>query len=182
MSSKEDPRFDVELDLEIREEFGRAASACRKANMLGRSELAKRAGMDPRTIVRIENAGNVRKASVFRLAAALEHLDPNLFFDFLSGEVTLTAPDQVPALLVAEWRDQKVRKKNGRVISGKIDSNHSVARAWKSLRELCDDILKPGFPKWPRDLGLSALLFVVHFSMLTGARGWIHGTPCRCGF
>ena len=41
---------------------------------------------------------------------------------------------------------------------------------------------EPGFPKWPRDLGLSALLFVVHFSMLTGARGWIHGTPCRCGF
>ena len=40
----------------------------------------------------------------------------------------------------------------------------------------------PGFPKWPRDLGLSALLFVVHFCMLTGARGWIHGTPCRCGF
>ena len=44
------------------------------------------------------------------------------------------------------------------------------------------DVIKPGFPKWPRDLGLSALLFVVHFSMLTGARGWIHGTPCRCGF
>ena len=74
------------------------------------------------------------------------------------------------------------------MVSGDCMAIKSASHA-KSLLDAddCDyiesfDFFEPGFPKWPRDLGLSALLFVVHFSMLTGARGWIHGTPCRCGF
>ena len=87
--------------------------------------------------------------------------------------------------IVLNIRERRLADAKLKELTERIIDTQEEERAGQSLDKGIDSLgeaIQPGFPKWPRDLGLSALLFVVHFSMLTGARGWIHGTPCRCGF